>query len=106
MIAEAGKTLSLQDDTRHGKGDQLWHGVGALQNKSSMGLAVIDLLAGTSQAAVPHLVVNDLQKDDRFSHLPLVTEEPFARFLACLPLQTPAGYVIGTQPQDLAAIGH
>lgn len=90
----------MQDDDRHDKGDELWHGVGALQSKAAMGLVVIDLLAGISQTAIPHLVVNDLLEDDRFSHLPFVTEEPFARFLACFPLQTPAGYVIGTQPSN------
>jgi GAF domain-containing protein len=105
VIAEAGKTLSLQDDHRHDKGDELWHGVGALQSKAAIGLVVMDLLAGVYPNATSHLVVNDLQKDDNFTHHPLVKDEPFARFLACFPLQTPAGFVIGTQREDFVMIG-
>ncbi|KFY43367.1 hypothetical protein V494_02016 [Pseudogymnoascus sp. VKM F-4513 (FW-928)] len=95
IIAEASKTLSLQDDNRHHDGDQLWHGVGPLQGNALMGLVLMGLLGGTSQPALPHLIVSDLVKDERFCQLPIVCAAPFARFLACLPLRTAAGYVIG-----------
>lgn len=96
VIAEASKTLSLQDDNRHHEGDQLWHGVGPLQSTALMGSVLMDLLAGTSQPALPHLAINDLSKDERFCQLPIVVAAPFARFLTCLPLRTAAGHVIGT----------
>lgn len=96
IIAEASRTLSLQDDNRHHEGDQLWHGVGPLQSSALMGLVLMDLLAGISQPPLPHLIISDLSKDERFCQLPTVIAAPFARFLACLPLRTAAGYVIGT----------
>jgi GAF domain-containing protein len=95
VIAEAGRTLSLQDDSRHDEGDHLWHGVGALQSKAAVGLIVMNHLSGVSQPAIPYLIINDLSKDEQFKRLPIVTEVPFARFLACLPLRTAAGFVIG-----------
>ncbi|KFX91320.1 hypothetical protein O988_07800, partial [Pseudogymnoascus sp. VKM F-3808] len=95
VIAEASRTLSLQDDNRHHEGDQLLHGVGPLPSNELMGLVLMDLLGGTSRPALPYLVVGDLSKDERFCQLPVVIAAPFARFLACLPLRTAAGYVIG-----------
>ena len=96
VLAEASKTLSLQDDNIHSEGDQLWFGSGALKARSQIGTILIHLMAGPEHQSVSHISVNDLQQDDRFKDVTLVTEIPFARSLICLPLRTARGYVIGT----------
>jgi len=46
----------------------------------------------------PHkaLIINDLQKDERFKNHPHVIGEPHIRFYAGIPITTPEGYAIGT----------
>lgn len=96
VLAEASKTLSLQDDNIHNEGDLLWFGSGALRARSQIGTILIDLMAGEEHQSVSYISVNDLQQDDRFKHITLVTEIPFARSLVCLPLRTARGHVMGT----------
>ncbi len=42
------------------------------------------------------LVVEDLQKDDRFSHHPLVIGDPYLRFYAGMPLVSGEGFALGS----------
>lgn len=95
ILAEAGRSLSLQDDSRHGLDDALWHGVGTLESKVTIGSVVMEALANTPSDSETYLIVNDLTQDDRFTKLPCVVEAPFARFLACFPLTTQSGCMIG-----------
>lgn len=99
MLAEASKTLSLQDDTTHDNGDQLWHGEGALPTRTEIGAMLIKILTGgvhgPLEDAVSHIEVNDLREDERFKDLPIVISKPFARSLVCLPLRSARGYIIG-----------
>lgn len=99
VLAEASKTLSLQDDTRHEEGDQLWFGERALQSRTEIGAILIRLLAESTvedcESPISYVAVNDLRKDERFKHLDIVSEEPFARSLICLPLCSARGCVIG-----------
>lgn len=68
IIAEAGKTLSLQSDYRHTDGDRLWHGVGPLPSDVGLGVVVMRILTARSDRPLRNVVVGDLTKDDRFSH--------------------------------------
>lgn len=96
ILAEASRTISLLDDTRHNIDDGLWHGVGAMNSKGCLGGVLIDLLIDRSGEVENYVVVEDLALDERFCDLPIVVDAPHARFLACFPLKTPAGYTIGT----------
>lgn len=42
-----------------------------------------------------HLIVKNLSEDDRFYKMDPVAQGPFMRFYATVPLQSPAGTVIG-----------
>lgn len=102
VLAEAGKTLSLRSDSRYEEGDALWHGAGALKDKAGVGHVVLQRLTGTiKKEAEPYLIVKDLEKDPQFNQLSIVKEETHARFLACYPLKTPDGFVIGMFCCDL-----
>lgn len=54
------------------------------------------------------LCIRDTREDSRFADNPLVTEEPFIRFYAGVPVRSHSGYRIGTlcaidyQPRDLS----
>lgn len=54
-------------------------------------------------------VVNDASQDERFSDNPLVTDAPFIRFYAGIPVHSPTGHRVGTlclidpQPRDFSA---
>lgn len=54
------------------------------------------LTYATSQTDVPSLIVNDLTKDDRFSHYPFVEGAPHSKFYAGVPIRSPSGHSIGT----------
>jgi hypothetical protein len=99
IIAEARKTLSLQEDSRHDKNDGLWQGVGEVHDKTSITLALFKSFYNTSPnqiAVAPYVVVKDLSQDDRFKDQAFVKGAPFDRFIACFPLRTPLGFVIST----------
>ena len=64
-------------------------------------------MCSTAACGADLLVVNDLTKDERFAHLPIVTGPPHARFYCGMPLINPQGYALGSlcvvdfQPRDL-----
>jgi hypothetical protein len=99
VLAEASKTLSLQDHTRHDDGDHLWYGEGALKARTEIGAILIRLLSeethGSSESPIAYVAVNDLREDERFKKLSMVAEVPFARSLICLALRSARGYVVG-----------
>lgn len=95
VLAEASATLSLQDDNVHARGDYLIQGEGARKDRSQMGSVLINLLTKAEQGPVPHIVVDDLRMDERFQGIALVSEYSFTRSLACVPLRSERGIVIG-----------
>lgn len=95
ILAEASVGLSLQqgDD----KTDPLWHGVTALKENTGLGMDLVKIFSGTEDDVPTYAVFNDLSKEDLFKHKRVVAEEPFVRFLACVPLVSPLhNLVIGT----------
>lgn len=94
VLAEASKTLSLQNDKTHELGDELLHGEGAMKARSEIGSALLALLTGDPETAPTHVIVNDLAEDVRFHHLPAGVLE-IAKSMVCFPLRTVRGYVIG-----------
>lgn len=94
VLAEASKTLSLQNDKTHELGDELLHGEGAMKARSEIGPVLIAILTGNPETAPSHVIINNLAEDERFHHLPPSIFE-IAKSMVCLPLRTARGYVIG-----------
>ncbi|SDS63411.1 Signal transduction histidine kinase [Halopseudomonas sabulinigri] len=83
--------------------------------KSRVGLDALetprDLAFCAHAIAQGHLMeVPDARQDSRFSHNPLVTDAPFIRFYAGMPISTPQGHLLGTlcvidnKPRQLDAV--
>jgi class 3 adenylate cyclase len=53
-------------------------------------------MCSTAAAGADLLVVDDLTKDSRFSHLPVVQGPPHLRFYCGMPLINPEGYSLGS----------
>ncbi|PGH29791.1 hypothetical protein GX50_07462 [[Emmonsia] crescens] len=102
ILAEATRTLSLQDDTLHEPGDQLWLGCAVLPKENCICKYVALLpqkYPGEDDSVVEGgtaFVVPDLSKDDRFKDREFVKGYPSARFYAGVPIQSPKGITIGS----------
>ncbi|GAB7362459.1 hypothetical protein MBLNU230_g2781t1 [Neophaeotheca triangularis] len=101
ILAEATRSLSLQDDSVHEIEDHLWLGHTIIPRGFSVCEHTINLPSNmgsnrdlSESADVVH-VVNDLQDDTRFCDRPYVINEPNARFYAGVPITTPKGINIG-----------
>ncbi|TVY23559.1 Autoinducer 2 sensor kinase/phosphatase [Lachnellula hyalina] len=87
IIAESGQALSLQreDDAD----DRLWHGVGAFKCPSNTHTTVgSENVNHFCRTGDQYLVVNDTTKDDRYNNKCIVTQKPYIRFMAAVPLIT------------------
>ena len=90
VLAEATRTLSLQGDQIHDAEDALVWGSSVLPRRDNFfGRA----LKSRGDSA---LAFNDLQQDETFSKHPYVTDQPYARSYAGVPLINPNGFAIGT----------
>lgn len=100
VLAEATRTLSLQNDTIHADQDDLWLGHTIIPRGYSVCEHTINLPAneGTNKqdpnSSVVH-IINDLSGDTRFCDRAFVTGGPKARFYAGVPITTPKGINIG-----------
>lgn len=101
ILAEATRTLSLQNDSVHGHEDDLWLGHSIITRGYSVCEATVMLPKNEgsnkdeSSASLVH-IVNDLSDDTRFCDRPFVKSGPKARFYAGVPITTPRGINIGT----------
>lgn len=117
FIAESTKSLDFVDPTKHKPGDELWLGCTSVSkagrlceryDKSDFERNIkfsilFNLCYRTIETAptalgkeYPSFIVNDLTLDDRFDHLPFVTDKPYIKFYAGVPLITKRGIPIGS----------
>ncbi|KAL2816599.1 hypothetical protein BDW59DRAFT_153182 [Aspergillus cavernicola] len=103
ILAEATRTLSLQDDHIHVDGDALWLGSSVIAREDGICHYVLDdshLNAGHSQSDITSnercaFVVPDLTQDDRFNQRQYVVNAPHLRFFAGVPIRSRRGIAIG-----------
>ncbi|KAH8424934.1 hybrid sensor histidine kinase/response regulator [Aspergillus melleus] len=95
ILAEASRTLSLQDDNEFEEDDELWMGCCTVAYERSFCKNVRELSSFPRSWDEKAFVVPDLQKDDRFSEAIDVKHFPHVRFLACAPIVSPKGLTIG-----------
>ncbi|KAK4999033.1 hypothetical protein LTR66_001841 [Elasticomyces elasticus] len=101
ILAEATRTLSLQEDNIHDHEDGLWLGKSIIDIQGGICPHTVRLPenkgsnASHASSAIVH-IVNDMTQDERFSAMPYVMEEPKARFYAGVPIVTPSGVAIGS----------
>ncbi|EME82497.1 uncharacterized protein MYCFIDRAFT_215705 [Pseudocercospora fijiensis CIRAD86] len=101
VLAEATRTLSLQNDSLHAAEDDLWLGHTIIPRgysvcEHTVMLPHINEGSNKDQAnsSLVH-IVNNLAEDTRFCDRPFVTGGPKARFYAGVPITTPKGINIG-----------
>jgi hypothetical protein len=100
VLAEATKTLSLVDDTRHADGDALWLGTTSLAREDAVCQCAftrqytVNDDAGNSVTSTA-AVMPDCRLDDDFKDKPYVLSEPGVRFYAGVPIRSRSGHNIG-----------
>jgi signal transduction histidine kinase/CheY-like chemotaxis protein len=101
IMAEATQTLSLEDDTIHEPGDEVWMGHSVIPRDVACCETTVNLpsfpisAAADSDIKKSAFVVNDLTKHPDLSTRPYVTGFPNGRFYAGVPITTPSGINIG-----------
>jgi hypothetical protein len=100
-MAEATRSLSLEDDNAHDPGDQLWLG----HAKIPRGIACCEVTVGLPSFPITVTtmngdrdsvyVVEDLTKNLTTQDKPYVTSFPHGRFYAGVPITCPSGINIG-----------
>ena len=94
ILTEATRTLSLQDDTDHTAHDELWVGSCTMSyDRSFCTSFMLPQSAETPRDRV--MIIPDLAQDEHFKSHPDVTGYPNIRFMACSPIISPKGIVIG-----------
>lgn len=94
VLTEATRTLSLQNSAGHLDGDALWIGSCTMSYSRSLCKAVLDS-PRSRESPRQSFVVQDLTKDEELAGHPDVVGSPNFRFLACSPIVSPKGFVIG-----------
>lgn len=95
VLAEATRTLSLQDDADYEPGDALWVGCCQLDYERSFCNYVFDSPDSGELPGKTVVVVPDMGQDARFVRFRGVQGFPHARFLASVPIVSPKGIIIG-----------
>jgi signal transduction histidine kinase len=102
ILAEATRTLSLQDDHVHQEGDALWLGCTIISKDESICQYTARLpredFNEESQTVVTQsaVVIPDLRDDDRFKDKSFVCGAPHMKFYAGVPIISPNGLTIGS----------
>ncbi|KAK5683806.1 hypothetical protein LTS10_003669 [Elasticomyces elasticus] len=97
VLAEATRTLSLQNDSVHDDEDDLWLGHTVIPRGFSICEETVARLQSGDQAdpfSLSH-IINDLDEDTQFCGRPYVVDGPKAKFYAGVPITTSKGINIG-----------
>lgn len=102
VLAEATRSLSLEHDSSHDEGDQLWLGHSTIPRGVACCETTVNLPAlanspsKTSKTGLNSLfVISDLTENRQTQDMPYVTSFPHGRFYAGVPITSPAGINIG-----------
>ena len=105
ILAEATRSVSLNEKEIHAEGDALYLGIQSLPLEWGVCPSTMKVFTdpGTSLTlSTPNLVasksryiVRDFLKENRLKDRPYVAGWPFMRFFAEVPIKSPAGYVVG-----------
>ncbi|KAK4961075.1 hypothetical protein LTR10_001565 [Elasticomyces elasticus] len=97
VLAEATRTLSLQDDSVHEEDDSLWLGHTVIPRGYTIcEETVCRMPSGDASESNPiSHIINDLDDDTQFCGKPYVTDGPKAKFYAGVPITTDKGVNIG-----------
>ncbi|KAJ5639609.1 uncharacterized protein N7484_007471 [Penicillium longicatenatum] len=107
MLAEATKSVNLNDTSLHDGRDQIW--MGSTGGQRAWNLCQDTLALPPSERENAHyqlLTVSDLSEHDRYKRLPFVVNEPNFKFFAGTPLTTDNNinlgclFVLDTSPRD------
>ncbi|KAL4863315.1 hypothetical protein BDV12DRAFT_177667 [Aspergillus spectabilis] len=106
IISEATASISLRDRERHLPNDGLYLGVTTLDLVFGVCPHAVKLFSGFD---VPHLkntdnvtanssryIVRDFTLEEYFKERPYVTEWPYFRFYAEVPIYSPSGHILGS----------
>ncbi|KAK4899214.1 hypothetical protein LTR27_003445 [Elasticomyces elasticus] len=96
VLAEATRTLSLQDDSVHEAEDSLWLGHTVIPRGYTICEETVCRLPSGDPTDDPiSHIINDLDEDTQFCGKPYVTDGPKAKFYAGVPITTDKGVNIG-----------
>jgi signal transduction histidine kinase/CheY-like chemotaxis protein len=100
ILAEATRTLSLVDDSRHAENDELWLGNAVVARDDAIcqcaferQYTVKDDTGKVIRATAA--VMADCRLDDDYKDKPYVVQEPGVRFYAGVPIRSRSGHNIG-----------
>jgi hypothetical protein len=101
ILAEATRTACLVTGQPEFEEDHLAFGTAIFPKNKSICYYTVKLPWGSHSlpdgyAHHPSLIINDLERDDRFNHYPFVVGPPYSRFYAGVPIRSPSGHSIGT----------
>ena len=96
VLTEATRTLSLQGNPDNNACDALCFGSCTMSYGRSFCKSVLNASTSAQSTSDRVVIVPDLLLDDKFKEHPDVTGRPNIRFLACSPIISPKGFVIGS----------
>jgi signal transduction histidine kinase/CheY-like chemotaxis protein len=103
VLAEATRSLSLEDDSVHDDGDQLWLGYAMIPRDIACCETTVKFPPPAGLPSMPSeigreslFVVGDLAENCNTKDKPYVTAFPHSRFYAGVPIKSPAGINIGS----------
>ncbi|KAJ5793966.1 CheY-like superfamily [Penicillium paradoxum] len=96
ILAEATRNTNLRSSKSSvGEGDELFAGTSTLSDAWNICQETVAIDPDLQNGLYSFLVVNDLEKEERFKELPFVKGKPHSRFFAGTPLTSGTGINLG-----------